>query len=56
MTQSSEKIVIAVGGPGGSGSSTIANMLAGYFHLKNIYAGDLFSNAAVQGTLSIYGL
>lgn len=48
MTQSSKKIVIAVGGPGGSGSTTIAKMLAEHFHLKNVYAGDLFRKAAKE--------
>ena len=48
MTQSVGKTVIAIGGPGGSGSTTIAKMLADYFHLKNIYAGDLFRKAAKE--------
>ena len=48
MTQSRKKIVIAIGGPGGSGSTTIAKMLANHFHLKNIYAGDLFRKAAKE--------
>lgn len=48
MTQSGKKIVIAIGGPGGSGSTTIAKMLANHFHLKNIYAGDLFRKAAKE--------
>ena len=46
MTQSKKKIVIAIGGPGGSGITTIAKMLGKHFKLKHIYAGDLFRKAA----------
>jgi len=34
--------LFVVGGPGGSGSSTIAKMLAEHFSLKRIYGGNLF--------------
>lgn len=34
-------LLLVVGGPGGSGSSTIAKMLAEYFHLRRVYAGGL---------------
>jgi len=46
MTQKKSKTVISVGGPGGSGSTTIARMLSEHFNLKNIYAGDLFRKEA----------
>ena len=48
MTQSKNKIVIAVGGPGGSGITTISKMLAKEFNIKHIYAGDLFRKAAKE--------
>lgn len=48
MTQSKKKIVIVVGGPGGSGSSTIAKMLSKHFNLPRIYAGDLFRKEAKE--------
>ncbi len=48
MTQRNEKIVIAVGGPGGSGITTISKMLAKHFNIKHIYAGDLFRKAAKE--------
>lgn len=48
MTQRKKKIVIAVGGPGGSGITTISKMLAKHFNLKHIYAGDLFREAAKE--------
>ena len=48
MTQSMKKIVIAVGGPGGSGITTISKMLARHYSLKHIYAGDLFRKAAKE--------
>lgn len=34
--------LFVVGGPGGSGSSTISKMLAEHFSLKRIYGGNLF--------------
>ncbi|MHC1716859.1 MAG: AAA family ATPase [Candidatus Dojkabacteria bacterium] len=34
--------LFVVGGPGGSGSSTISKMLAEYFNLERIYAGEIF--------------
>ena len=48
MTQRKKKIVIAVGGPGGSGITTVSKMLANHFKLKHIYAGDLFREAAKE--------
>jgi cytidylate kinase len=34
--------LFVIGGPGGSGSSTIAKMLSEHFNLKRIYGGSLF--------------
>jgi len=34
--------LFVIGGPGGSGSSTIAKMLAEHFSLKRIYGGSIF--------------
>ncbi len=48
MTQSRKKIVITVGGPGGSGITTVSKMLARNFKIKHIYAGDLFRKAAKE--------
>lgn len=48
MTQSKKDIVIAVGGPGGSGITTISKMLSRYYSIKHIYAGDLFRKAAKE--------
>ncbi len=48
MTQSKKDIVIAVGGPGGSGITTISKMLSRYYRIKHIYAGDLFRKAAKE--------
>ncbi len=36
--------LFVIGGPGGSGSSTIARMLAEHFSLKRIYGGNIFRN------------
>ena len=37
-----EKIYLfVIGGPGGSGSSTIAKMFAKYFGMERVYGGDL---------------
>jgi CMP/dCMP kinase len=36
--------LFVVGGPGGSGSSTIAKMLSNHFSLKRIYGGGIFRN------------
>lgn len=35
-------LLFVVGGPGGSGASTISKMLAKHFNLKRIYAGQIF--------------
>lgn len=35
-------LVIVVGGPGGSGSSTIAGMLSEHFGIERIYGGGIF--------------
>ena len=48
MTQSKRKFILVVGGPGGSGSSTIAKMLAKHFGVKRIYAGGLFRKEAKE--------
>lgn len=37
-----------MGGPGGSGSSTIARMLSEHFKIPRVYAGDLFREKAKQ--------
>lgn len=34
--------LFVIGGPGGSGSSTIAKMLADHFNLKRVYGGGIF--------------
>ncbi len=54
MTQSKRKIILVVGGPGGSGSSTISNMLANYFKLPRIYAGDLFRKEAKEKDIEYF--
>lgn len=46
MTQKKSNLVISIGGPGGSGSTTIAWMISEHFNLKYIYAGDLFRKEA----------
>lgn len=54
MTQSKRKLVIAVGGPGGSGITTISKMLGKHFKLKHIYAGDLFRKAAKEKDIEYF--
>ncbi len=54
MTQSKRKLVIAVGGPGGSGITTISKMLGKHFKLKHIYAGDLFRKAAKEKEIEYF--
>jgi len=46
MKQKNEKLLLVVGGPGGSGSSTIAVMLSKHFNIPRIYAGDLYRDEA----------
>ncbi len=46
MKQKSNSILLIVGGPGGSGSSTISEMLSKHFAIPRIYAGDLFRKEA----------
>ncbi len=41
-------LLIVVGGPGGSGASTIARKLSQHFSLKYIYGGQLMRNLAKQ--------
>jgi cytidylate kinase len=48
MRQKKEKLLLVVGGPGGSGSSTISKMLADYFKIPRVYAGDLFREEAEE--------
>lgn len=48
MKQKDEKILLVVGGPGGSGSSTISKMLSKHFSIERIYAGDLFRKKAKE--------
>lgn len=48
MKQKREKILLVVGGPGGSGSSTISEMLSKHFSIPRIYAGDLFREKAKE--------
>ncbi|MDY0096820.1 MAG: AAA family ATPase [Candidatus Dojkabacteria bacterium] len=54
MTQSKRKMVLVVGGPGGSGSSTISHMLAQHFKLPRIYAGDLFRKEAKERDIEYF--
>lgn len=48
MRQKKEKLLFVVGGPGGSGCSTISKMLSKHFSLSRIYAGDLFRKRAKE--------
>lgn len=41
-----KQIVLVIGGPGKSGSSTIAKMLAEYFQVQRVYGGQLFREEA----------
>lgn len=47
-------LLFTVGGPGGSGSSTIAIMLAQHFKLNHIYAGKLMRDIAKSKGFSNY--
>lgn len=40
--------LFVVGGPGGSGASTISKMLAEYFNLSRVYSGGLFREAVKE--------
>lgn len=45
-----KKILLVVGGPGSSGASTIAKMLAQHFDLERVYSGGIFREiVASQG-------
>ncbi len=44
----SNNMVFVVGGPGSSGSSTIAVMLAEYYSLERVYGGSLFRKAVAD--------
>jgi CMP/dCMP kinase len=48
MKQRDANTILIIGGPGGSGSSTISEMLASHFKLPRIYAGDLFREKAKE--------
>lgn len=48
MTKSKKNLVIVVGGPGGSGSSTISEMMSKHFNIPRIYAGDLLRKEAKE--------
>jgi cytidylate kinase len=48
MTQRKKQRVFVVGGPGGSGCSTISVMMSEHFNLPHIYAGDLFRKEAKE--------
>jgi len=39
-----KQIVLVIGGPGKSGSTTIAKMLTAYFRIERVYGGELFRN------------
>jgi predicted cytidylate kinase len=54
MTQKKERITIVIGGPGGSGSTTIARMFSKHFNIPNIYAGDLFRKEAKQRDIEYF--
>lgn len=41
-----KQMVLVVGGPGGSGSSTISKMLSEHFSLRRLYGGDFFRREA----------
>jgi predicted cytidylate kinase len=48
MKQNNSNLVVVVGGPGSSGSSTIAKMLSAHFNIRRVYAGDLFRKKASE--------
>jgi predicted cytidylate kinase len=48
MKQSNNDILIIIGGPGGSGSSTIAEMLSKHLKIPRIYAGDMYREKAKE--------
>ncbi|MCK9415063.1 MAG: AAA family ATPase [Candidatus Dojkabacteria bacterium] len=41
-----KQILLVIGGPGKSGSSTIAKRLAEHFNIKRVYAGEIFRDRA----------
>jgi cytidylate kinase len=46
MSVEKNKLTIIVGGPGGSGSSTISSMLAEHFNVTRVYAGSIYREYA----------
>lgn len=43
-----KQILLVIGGPGKSGSTTIAKMLSEYFNIERIYGGKFFREAAKE--------
>ena len=49
-----KQLVLVIGGPGKSGSSTIAKMLADYFGVKRVYGGRFFREEAKKKGFQSY--